>query len=148
VEHFGGTFYANPVEAAEMANDVPATAEALMPQTNADGTTSYFVEGDITTPTDLDHFAMDVPAGTTKVSAFCSAQRDGSGLRGFKTELLDANGVTLTGGLVTEDPAQDLGVSQIPFPTGATKLLLKLSAGSQDATVTGTYYRCGVTFAP
>src|SRR5262249_10487841 len=95
VEHFGGTFSANPLETSEVANDLAATAEPLLQQDNGDGTFSYFVEGDLPTLSDVDHFSMFVPPGTTTVQAFCSAQREGSGLRSFTFGLLDGSGTPI-----------------------------------------------------
>jgi hypothetical protein len=138
-----GSGSGNPVETADVTNTVVATPETLTVST---GTTSYFVEGDILTVADVDHFSIAKQTGNLSVA--CGAQRSGSGLRAFKAEVLKgSDGSAITGGSATETATADLLISDLDV--GAeTSVIVKLSAGSQDGTVTGTYYRCGFHFAP
>lgn len=136
----------NPVEKETAGqNDTLATAEALTMATGQTG--SYFVEGDLAATTDVDHFKANVPASNSQtVSVACGAERSGSGLRNFKVELLKSDGSAVTGGAIVESATQDALLSQLTTPTGQAFLVVKLSASSMDATVKGTYYRCGIHF--
>ncbi|MCK6537017.1 MAG: PPC domain-containing protein [Polyangiaceae bacterium] len=139
---FGG---GNPVEKSDSANNTLGTAEALTAATSQPG--SYFVEGDLATITDVDHFEMAVPTqGSDTVSVACGAERSGSGLRNFTMNLLKADGSEVTGGKVVETADKDALIDKLTTPTGQAKLVLKLTASSQDANVKGTYYRCGIHF--
>jgi hypothetical protein len=133
----------NPLENDAMNNAAPG--EALTQQANADGSVSYFVEGDIT-PGDADFFKVD-PAAQPTISVACSSQRAGSGLRGFKATVL--NGATeLTNAIETVD--KDLAVQY--FDLGGTvpaSLTVKIEATAPaDATNTGKSYLCGIHFGP
>lgn len=147
VLHNGGS--SNPVEKDDVVNSVELTPEAL---TKAQGTQSFFVEGNLTAaPADLDYFSMIVPAGQVKASIACGAQRSGSGLRTFKVSLHKQDPMTkaltaLAKGSGTETVSADLLVQDIAVTAGDT-VVLKLEAGSQDALVTGDFYRCGVHFS-
>ena len=107
IDYVGG---GNPVEADEgtgAKNDTAATAAGLTVSTSAAG--RYYVEGDLSTATDVDFFAAAVPANLTDktVSVACGAQRSGSGLRGFKASVFKSDGTTAlaTGASGTEMPA-------------------------------------------
>ncbi len=130
----------NPVEAADIANNTFATAEVLpvFP-----GTFSYFVEGDLTAG-DQDHYRIAVEPGL--LSVVCVAERGGSGVRGLTATVLRASdGVALD--LGTETATDDLFVFGVD-PGAETQLVVLLTKTSQDPVVTGTYYRCGLTFVP
>ena len=140
------TGYSNPVEKTA-ANDTAATAEVLTERGGVSGAASYYVDGDITpAPTDVDYFALGVPAGLTRntVTVACKAQRRGSGLRDARFELRTDADAAITGGSATETATADPALNSVAIPAGATKLLLRVSAGSQSPTVTSTFYRCGV----
>ncbi len=141
---FGG---GNPVEKQEAANDVLATAEVLtMPSATQN---SYFVEGDLISTTDVDHFSVVVPVqGADTVSVACGAQRSGSGLRNFTINLLKGDSSAITGGTVVEAADKNAVLQDLTTPSGETKLIVKLNATSQDANIKGTYYRCGIHFRP
>ncbi|MCE7893009.1 MAG: hypothetical protein DYH12_25445, partial [Sorangiineae bacterium PRO1] len=135
----------NPVEKNESANDTLGTAEALTVATSQPG--SYFIEGDITSTTDVDHFSANVPSTAWEtVSVACGAERSGSGLRNFTVALLKEDGSAVTGGSIVETATQDAVLSQLTTPTGQSKLIVKLSASSKDANIQGTYYRCGIHY--
>lgn len=115
----------------------------------AGGNGVFGVVGTLTSG-DEDWFQVDAPTGSTKVSISCSAQRSGSGLRGFTFGLYTASGATATlvaGTEATEVANADLGVSAIALPSGMTHFFLKLTATSQDGEVTGKYYGCGLSYA-
>jgi hypothetical protein len=147
IEHFVGSFYFGQLEKSPDMNDTAATAETLTtPMKVTAG--NFFVDGDITTPADVDFYTMDVPSGSTKASLFCDAQRSGSGLRGAKFSLLKTDGTALGAGNVLSEVANAnvylAGQTAVAIPAGTTKVLLKVEAGSQDANVVGTYYHCSV----
>lgn len=136
----------NPVETAEATNDDPKTPEVL---TAAQGTTaSYFVEGNIATTADLDHFKVAV-AGQPTVSIACSSLRAGSGVTNFKVTILKgSDGTTaIPMGTVSETATADLFIDHVAVPAGETDLIVKLEGGMQDGTNTGTQYLCGFHMA-
>ena len=129
----------------EAGNNEPAGAEALTVSANSDGSSSYFIEGNLGVD-DVDIFKFDVPASMKdRISVACGAQRSGSGLRGFKAELLDDVGAAIAGGMGTETAQADLLIQNVPVPDVAL-LHVKLTAASQAADVTGDFYRCGLHF--
>lgn len=137
----------NPLEAQEVLNSVPATAETLTTTDNA-GTLQAFIEGDLGAA-DLDHFKL-ATGGKTKIGVFCSAQDTGSGLRGFKASLFRGDGITAIAG-ATATEVQDDGIdlsgamgAGIDIPAGETNIVVKLEAASQDAVVTSSAYHCGI----
>lgn len=143
--HNGGG--SNPVEkeltGGGAPNNTHLTAEVLVKAMN---TQSYFVEGDLTgAPVDVDYFEVAVPAGMNVVSVACGAKRSGSGLENFKATVLGADGM-MSVGTGTEAANMDLFLQNLAVPAGAMKLYLKLEAGSQNAMVTSSFYRCGVHF--
>ena len=142
----------NPVEleltAPNPPNDTVATAEALTQVDNNDGSFSYFTEGDITLPTDIDFFSVAVPTGPTQFSVTCGAWTSGSGLRGLTLSVVDDAGALVDPNATAveseQDTAQALGIA---IPAGATSMNLKVeTATPPSATVTGRYYRCGFHF--
>ncbi|MEJ7731986.1 MAG: hypothetical protein WKG00_22600 [Polyangiaceae bacterium] len=143
--HYGAG--SNPVESSDASNGEWSGAEPLSLSDNGDGTFSFFIDGDITVAgVDVDHFSIEAaPApDLTRVSVACSAQRRGSGLRELTFQLLDAEGVALPGATHTEGPDEDAQLPDVAIPGGARSLLLRVSAESQEANVTSTFYRCGV----
>jgi len=131
----------NPVETAEPANDLAATAEVL---TEATGTTSYFIEGDLPTADVADYFSLNVEPGV--LSVVCGGQRGGSGLRGLTAAVTKTDGTTVLG-TATETATTELLLQDIDT-SAETKVLVKLTKASQDPNVTSSYYRCGFHFAP
>jgi hypothetical protein len=143
--HYGAG--SNPVETADAYNGDWSGAESLSLSDNGDGTFSFFIDGDIATAgVDVDHFSIEAaPApDLTKISVACSAQRRGSGLRGLTFQLLEAEGAVVPGASRTEGPDEDASLADVTIPAGARTLLLRVSAESQEANVTSTFYRCGV----
>ena len=137
-------FSSNPREADETGNDTPAGAEALTDVVPPNLVAQYFVEGDLSSATDLDHYSFAVPAAAKKVSVFCGGQRSGSGVRDLKVEVL--NGATSVGS-TTEAVDKDAYLQSLTIPTGVTSLTLKISGGTPDAKVTSRFYRCGIALA-
>jgi hypothetical protein len=138
----------NPLEADDANNGTSDNAEVLVGQNNDDGSTSYFIEGNIIDDgADVDVFMFDVPqAMADTVSVACGAQRSGSGLVAFKATLMDEQEASLSGGTATETAAKDLGISQALVPAGNQLLYMQVEAGSQNATITSNFYRCGIHF--
>ncbi|MFO0548272.1 MAG: pre-peptidase C-terminal domain-containing protein [Polyangiaceae bacterium] len=130
----------NPLETAEATNNVQATAEAL---TQASGVQSYFVEGDLGAG-DVDHFLLDVL--DAKISITCAGARMGSGLQNLKATVLNASNSMVIGS-ASESISTDL-LLQDAAVNGATQVVVKLEKSGQDATNTGTAYRCGFHFNP
>lgn len=107
---------------------------------------SYYIEGDIVSLADLDHFSVVVSGGTTKVRVACAAQRHGSGLRDFTFSILKTDGTQVASHV--ETAVADASLADVPVPAGAASLILRASSGAKDAVLTSTFYRCGVHFAP
>jgi hypothetical protein len=132
-------------------NDTVATAETLTVPMGQMGV--YAIDGNLSSPTDVDWYTMAVPAGSTKASMDCRAARDGSGLLGFTAELFkDAMGmnqlVTL-GPEMTPNPTHEMStLTAMPTGTpitGLTTMTLKISAAGQDTVNMGTFYNCFIT---
>lgn len=137
-----GSSTSNPVEANEAGNDDVLTPE--VPLDVPDGNTHhYYVDGDlINGATDVDHWT--VPVGTaTQIAVSCSAQRGGSGLRGFQIDVFDP--VTKDAVAYVKETAK--GDAYTGFQTisaGTKDLIVKMSAASQDPNVTSSFYHCGI----
>lgn len=138
-----GLGYGNTFETDESGNDQVATAEVIF----SDDGASYYVEGDlVNAAADVDHFRMAVPSGATQFAYACTAQRSGSGLRGFKGQMLKADGTPITGTIVNETATKDAYSNYYNIPAGETELVFKAAATSQDPVVTSAFYRCGIHF--
>ncbi|MBI5607323.1 MAG: PPC domain-containing protein [Deltaproteobacteria bacterium] len=138
----------NPLEKAESANDTAAGAEVLTASKTSQGLDAYYFAGDlINGAKDVDYFSVKVPTGAKNLSVYCAALTYGSGLVGFTAEVKTDADATIQGGTAVEDATKGLALKTLAVPTGATKLLVKVSAKSQDPVVTGNYYLCGVPFA-
>lgn len=152
------TFDENPLEAeaagASGTNDALADAEAagLSADSGDPNTQRAFVAGNIAmasdgdggVTSDVDYWKFDAPAGATIVVS-CSAALGGSGLRGATVSVRDGSDADL--GTKTE-PADRLllGTDQanpIKVNTAGTHYV-RVTAASQDATVTSSFYRCGI----
>ncbi len=140
-----GMGWSNPLEQDDIGNDDPAGAELLSPDANQP--LSHYLEGDLDLAKlpspDVDHFKAAVPAGATQVAFACTAQRSGSGLRGFTGEILDGATSLVT---TVETAGTDVFSGYVAVPASATELALKLSAQSQDPNVSSSFYRCGFHF--
>jgi len=140
---------ASQVEKADATNGGLQTPESLTGQDMGNGIVLFGIDGDLSPAgADLDHFAMAVSAKKTKVTVTCAAQREGSGLRGFKVTLLQPDGTPLAGGTAAETATAGLLLNNIAIPTGLSQLLLKVEAASQDPTLTATSYRCQQLLLP
>jgi hypothetical protein len=147
---FHGIGGSNPLETEKAGeNDMFAGAEALMAQANDDGSTSYFIEGDLLPAgTDVDHFKFAFPADMADtISIACGAERSGSGLRGLKATLLDDKGAPIAMGSAVETAEADLLISKLAINAVAGSLAVKIEAASQAPDVTSAFYRCGIHFA-
>lgn len=132
----------NPLAQQEPANDKPEGAEALTNVAKS-GLPRWFTEGDLPGAADVDHLSIDVSAktATARLVGTCVAQLMGSGLRGLTLDVLGTDGKVEAS--VTEPPGDALSLSQMTIPTGATKLVLKLSAKEQAPAIATSHYRCG-----
>jgi hypothetical protein len=139
-------FGSNPLETekAPGANDTIATAETTKAQDNADGSQTFFIEGDITTPADVDFYAIPVKSGLNSISVFCGAEGSGSGLRMTKAEVQGSDGTPVAGGSGVDSFDKGINVKAVKTPAGATSVAVKISSPSVDPTVTSTFYRCGI----
>ncbi len=136
----------NPLEAADKTNDDIKTAEAMQTgQGTVETNTYFFITGDIAPASDVDHFSLAIPTGeeTGTINVACSAQRAGSGLRGFEMALMKEDGAQLSGGATIESEAIGAVLTGVEIG-GASKLILRLKADKQDPAVSSTFYRCGV----
>ena len=133
----------NPVETNEAANDVITTPEVPVDAPDMTGGHHYYIDGDlINAAADVDHWK--VPVGTAaQIAVSCAAQRGGSGVRGFTIDVIDPATMTKAG-TVTETAMMDAYLPYAAVPSGATNLVVKLSATSQDPVVTGAFYHCGI----
>ena len=129
----------NTLEAMEMANNTLAGAEAL-PLTDSMGTRSGFILAHLPTNADVDYFSIDVLAGE-EVTFVCSSAAAGSGVRALRVELRDGTDTALAA--MTEATPDGADILDRAVPSAGT-YYLRLSKGSQDATVTGDWVRCGV----
>jgi len=105
------------------------------------------ITGNITAG-DLDVFRVPVPAGMGLASAYCTAERSGSGLRGLQVSLLDNNGEFLKNGSGAEGQDHVLWIDGALIAAGATEVEMQVKADSQDPDVTGTYYSCTLLLNP
>ncbi len=131
----------NPAELEEATNGVLATPE-FIPLTAPAGTTdirSGFVLAQLPAG-DTDYYSIDVLAGE-QVSGACGAETSGSGLRGLSLALLDSTGASLA--TATETTADSGAVIRATTVTAPGTYIFRLTAASQDATVTGSWARCG-----
>jgi len=132
----GGT--SNPLETNDAANDTVAGAEMPMDQPDKSGGHHYYIAGDISTDTDVDDW--EVPVGTaTQIAVSCGAQRNGSGLRGFKAEALDpATMSSVT--MIVENATSDADTGYQPIPSGVQSIVVSLSTTMpHDPNVTSSY---------
>jgi hypothetical protein len=135
--------WGNPLEKDDAGNDAPATAEVLTESTTFPD--SYYIEGDLDLSKqpnpDVDHFKAAVQG--KQVNFACGALRNGSGLVKLKVELL--HGMTLITSK-TEVVDADAVSTLEDVPSGATDLVLKVSAESQAPDIASSFYRCGLYF--
>jgi len=134
----------SPVE--QENNDTAATAETLTlePVPNAP-VFAQGVEGTLSSPTDVDWFKVDTSAGG-RLSVECLSKNVGSGVS-LSVALYKPDGTTFLNSGTTEsaDPGGpiDADVSSVDV-SSTNPVLIKISASSQDAAVTGNYYECEI----
>jgi hypothetical protein len=136
----------NPLEAAETTNGVVTTPEVItLTDTAATGTRRGFILATIGTG-DTDYYAVDVLAGE-QVAGVCGAETSGSGVRGLTLTLLDSTGAT-TLATATENTTDNGAIIAATTVTAPGRYLFRVTKTGQDATVTGTWARCGFRAAP
>jgi len=126
------------------------TAQALEAGPTADMTGRIAsVTGDIATAgSDTDIFSIAVPTGKWLASALCSAERNGSGLRGLRVTLVDDKDTPLKNGTAGEGSDHQLWIDSALVPDGTTEVRAKVVADSQDPNVSGKYYYCTILLGP
>lgn len=144
-------------EAEDLTNNLATTPEGdLYSFELGGGGLVYTVDGELSdgiTP-DADHYALPVPEGadaTWKVSAFCGAQRHGSGLREFTLTLLNGDGTEIGSTYTaTESETADLEIAGVDLPASPAenRLIALVSAGTPAADVTSRSYDCVFGFIP
>ncbi|WP_437304357.1 PPC domain-containing protein [Sorangium sp. So ce388] len=145
------------IEAQDLTNNLATTPEGdLYSYELRGGGIGYAVDGQLADgiTADTDHYAIPVPENadeTWKVSAFCSAQRHGSGLRELTVTLLNGDGTELGEGYTaTENETTDLTIAGVDLPASPAenRLLVKVSAGTPAADVTSRSYDCIFGYLP
>ncbi len=149
VQHFVGSWHYGQQEnegpTATGLNDVSASSELLVtPSTASPG--RFFVDGNLSQPGDVDWYEVDPPANTDSAELGCQSARAGSGVVGLTATLFDSAGTSALGGVGPESRTADLYAYSVPVPAGTTRALLRVTASSQDATNTGSYYLCAVSY--
>lgn len=130
-------FDENPVEAREVANNLAATPEPLVPQ--ADGWS--FILATLGNG-DVDYFSFSVAAGQV-VDYVCASRTLGSGVQGLAVSVTNSIGSVLaTGSSVENDTEAATRINAAV--TGAGTYLLRLAKSGQDPQVTGNWVRCGI----
>ena len=140
----------NPVEVGEAINNTLAGAQLLVKDANSSTSSSanFFIGGDIiNNGSDVDYFAMSVPSGMTKVTVSCGSKYMGSGVLDFAVQIFTNSGTDLSGGAQVESGGS-INVKNLSIPFGTSKVVLKLAASGQDASVSGTFYECGIYMTP
>jgi hypothetical protein len=140
IDHRVGPFVPGEPEAegplGQGVNDSQPTAQALTLNGGV-----YAVDGDISSPADVDYYLIPHPTQTF-VDLECHAAREGSGLLGFTANLVWGS---ISPGIGPETPnsRQDL---EEDIQLGAGDIYLKVSATGQNPSVSSTAYRCTVYF--
>lgn len=129
-----------------------ASPQPLQTSATSDGTGQVTsVTGDILKSGDggdKDTFEVNVPAGLGLASAVCSAQREGSGLRGLQVSLLDDKGNFLQNGSGIEGEDHIVYIDSARIPAGATTVTMEVVSGDQDPNVSGKWYTCTLLLNP
>jgi len=131
----------NPPEAEEDTNGVLGTAEALTPSVDGEST-RYFVLAQLSEG-DVDYYSFDLAEGKAMTVA-CGSESSGSGVRGFRVELRNADDEVISG---TDENDEGAYIQQIAGQSAGT-YYIRLSATGVDADVTSRFARCGVHTGP
>ncbi|WP_437668648.1 PPC domain-containing protein [Sorangium sp. So ce131] len=145
-------------ESEDVANNDAATPEGDLASFENQGRgTSYVVDGQLVTDgdtPDVDFYEIPLPenveAGWT-VSAFCGAQRHGSGLRELKVELLNGDGTEIGADYTsTESDTEEALIDGLALPAtvAENRLLAKVSSGTPAEDVTSRSYNCLFAYLP
>jgi hypothetical protein len=79
------------------------------------------------------------------VDVSCSAQRAGSGVRGFTVEVVDASAPSTQIGAAIETAFTDAYSTYQPIPAGVTELAVRMSTTMpHDPSVTSSFYHCAI----
>ncbi|WP_437879030.1 PPC domain-containing protein [Sorangium sp. So ce513] len=138
-------------EAQEATNNDVTTPEGdLYSFDISGGGIAYTVDGELADgdAADVDYYALPLPDGANAswtISAFCGAQRHGSGLREFKVTLLNGDGTEIGDDYsATESETADLEIlgRDVPASPAENRLIAMVSAGTPAADVTSRSYDC------
>jgi hypothetical protein len=150
MQHHMGPFYLGQPELEKPDKSGPSNdaspGEVLKAPTGVTG--GFFIDGNLTTPADVDWYNFTVPGAAKLLGFSCASARDGSGVLGFTAEIFKDMAGTMSLGKVgpevtTPGPKVDLnGPAKGITITGGATYYLKVSATGQDAVNMGTYYNC------
>lgn len=136
-----GTENTNEAEVVgESTNDTLATAEALTLMDDGTGTSTGFVLSTLTDG-DVDYRSFDV-AADQEVTIVCASLRGGSGVVGLTASLHDSTDTLRPGATGVETAMDNVRIVETTPPAGT--YYLRLEKTGQDATVTGSWARCGL----
>ncbi|MGK4004130.1 PPC domain-containing protein [Sorangium sp. So ce1036] len=147
----------DPLEAEELTNgDVATPEDDLVALFNTASGVIYGVEGKLADGeiADVDVYAVpldNVEEGWT-ISVACGAQRQGSGIRGLKAEVLNGDGAEIDAAThsATESETEELFINAAAIPPGAAenRLLVRVSAAAPAEDVTSRAYSCRFGYLP
>jgi hypothetical protein len=147
VNHVAGSLSSTAPQTATTGNNSAATAQQLNANANANGTTTFAVDGNMTMLSQAVWFDMPLPSGVTTIAGACVAARAGSGVLGLTYELFQSGGVP-SFATQTESLTADQSIASTALPAGTTSVLLSVNASAQSATVSDTSYVCQFTVSP
>lgn len=131
------------------SNDTLMTAEDVAEAMSQGGFAGGFFAGDLDSATDEDWFHLLAKPGAGQVVVgTCWSERIGSGVRDLKLEVVNAD----TGAVIPTANGTETNIAPASLPdmgadlAGATNIAVHITAGTPDANVKGTYYKCGVVF--
>lgn len=148
-----GRSYPLETEDATTNNNTVGTAPPLVAEpADPSGIVTYLIEGDLRDfdgpgSEIADAFSFAIPDGVDRLSVFCNAQRSGSGLRDLYVSVRYGDDSEILDGSITETAMTPARLIGVPLPAGESMLYLHL-IGTQDATVTSSFYRCQVNLYP
>lgn len=143
------TLIDNPRETDDAANDSPAGAEELSFVDFGPGVRQAFALTFLPTVDDVDYWRFDVGDSELVFNVGCSAEWEGSGVRGFTLEVRDS-----TDAVLASETEESVRPDQVGFYYGETGIdapgtyYLTVRKTGQDAEVGGNWAHCAVTLEP
>jgi hypothetical protein len=150
IDHHMGPFYFGQPEAEKPDKSGPSNdaAPGEMLKVPPGMTGGFFIDGNLTTPADVDWYNFAVPAAATHLYFSCASARNGSGVLGFTAEVFKDMGGTMS--VIKLGPEGTPAKMDLSGPAagiaviGGSTLYLKVSATGQDPSVMGTFYNCSL----